>query len=292
MKWKHFPRYWPFVRGIHRSPVNSPHKGQWRWAFMFSLICAWMNRWVNNREAGDLRRYLANYDVIVYSTYHDVKLNMTEVKRTFAELCSMGGMDKLTWWVKNTHTHTQKKPTYEPSYNSRQVEWYHLKIHFALCIFCCGQVAFDLSISFMIASLSLITYDVTPVTLNQNEEYGYRNIMNLITSRLRPQQSKTKPCAYFMGYTSYILKTRAKIFEKICNVQIISDWIGLLNHQCSVQIGTNSLSYRDPDATYHGPINRPSCCIIFHGCVSEVAVVPYSLSCFIKKPRKLLFFNH
>ena len=29
IKWKHFPRYWPFVRGIHRSPVNSPHKGQW-----------------------------------------------------------------------------------------------------------------------------------------------------------------------------------------------------------------------------------------------------------------------
>ena len=26
IKWKHFPRYWPFVSGIHRSPVNSPHK--------------------------------------------------------------------------------------------------------------------------------------------------------------------------------------------------------------------------------------------------------------------------
>ena len=39
-KWKHFPRYWPFVRGIHRSPVNSPHKGQWRRALMFSLIFA------------------------------------------------------------------------------------------------------------------------------------------------------------------------------------------------------------------------------------------------------------
>ena len=24
IKWKHFPRNWPFVRGIHRSPVNSP----------------------------------------------------------------------------------------------------------------------------------------------------------------------------------------------------------------------------------------------------------------------------
>ena len=39
IKWKHFPRYWPFVRRILRSPVNSPHKGQWREALMFSLIC-------------------------------------------------------------------------------------------------------------------------------------------------------------------------------------------------------------------------------------------------------------
>ena len=56
IKWNHFPRYWPFVRGIHRSPVNSLHKGQWRGALMFSLICAWINGYVNNREAGDLRR--------------------------------------------------------------------------------------------------------------------------------------------------------------------------------------------------------------------------------------------
>ena len=68
IKWKHFPRYWPFVRGIHRSPVNSPHKGQWRGALMFSLICVWINSWVNNREAGDLRRNRANYDVIVMLT--------------------------------------------------------------------------------------------------------------------------------------------------------------------------------------------------------------------------------
>ena len=42
IKWNHFPCYWPFVRGIYRSPVNSPHKGQWRGALMFSLICAWL----------------------------------------------------------------------------------------------------------------------------------------------------------------------------------------------------------------------------------------------------------
>ena len=35
IKWKHFPRYWPFVQGIHRSPVNSPYKGQWGGALMF-----------------------------------------------------------------------------------------------------------------------------------------------------------------------------------------------------------------------------------------------------------------
>ena len=47
------------------SPVNSLHRGQWRGAFMFSLICAWINLWINNREAGDLRCHHAHYDVIV-----------------------------------------------------------------------------------------------------------------------------------------------------------------------------------------------------------------------------------
>ena len=65
IKWKLFPRYGPFVWGIHRSPVNSPHKGQWRGALMFSLICAWINDWVNNGQADDLRRHCIHYDVIV-----------------------------------------------------------------------------------------------------------------------------------------------------------------------------------------------------------------------------------
>ena len=69
IKWKHFPRNWPFVRGIHRSPVNSPHKGQWRRALVFSLICVWINGWVNNRGVGDLRRHRAHFDVnVMYVT--------------------------------------------------------------------------------------------------------------------------------------------------------------------------------------------------------------------------------
>ena len=46
-------------------PVNSPHKGQWRGALKFSLICVWINVWVNNREAGDLRHHRGHYDVTV-----------------------------------------------------------------------------------------------------------------------------------------------------------------------------------------------------------------------------------
>ena len=61
IKWNHFPRYWPFV------PVNSRHKGQWRGALMFSLICAWINDWVNNREAGDLRCHRGYFHVNVMS---------------------------------------------------------------------------------------------------------------------------------------------------------------------------------------------------------------------------------
>ena len=45
--------------------VYSQHKGQWLQALMFSLICVWINDWVTNREADDLRRYRAHYDVIV-----------------------------------------------------------------------------------------------------------------------------------------------------------------------------------------------------------------------------------
>ena len=45
--WINFPRYWPFMRGIHRSTVNSPHRGQWRGALIFSLICVWINGWVS-----------------------------------------------------------------------------------------------------------------------------------------------------------------------------------------------------------------------------------------------------
>ena len=64
IKWKHFPRCWPFVRGIHRSPVSSPKKGQWRRALVF-FICPWTNVWINKRDVGDLWSIRAHHDVTV-----------------------------------------------------------------------------------------------------------------------------------------------------------------------------------------------------------------------------------
>ena len=59
------------MRVIHQSLVNSPHKGQWCGAFMFSLICAWINSWVNNCQSSNLRRHHAHYDTTVMETDHD-----------------------------------------------------------------------------------------------------------------------------------------------------------------------------------------------------------------------------
>ena len=81
--WRHqieiFQRYWLFVRGIHQSLVDSPHKDQWRGALVFTLICAWTHGWINNRDAGDLRRHRGHYDVtVMFSTKRSTQLDQTK----------------------------------------------------------------------------------------------------------------------------------------------------------------------------------------------------------------------
>ena len=67
--WRHkmetFSALLAFCTG--NSPVQ--HKGQWRGALIFSLVCAWTNSWANNGDAGYLRRYRTHYDVIVMIEY-------------------------------------------------------------------------------------------------------------------------------------------------------------------------------------------------------------------------------
>ena len=69
--------------GGDRWPVNSPHKGQWYIALMFSLICAWTNGWVNNWYIGDLRRHHTHYDVSVMSPYVCVTYYTTSARIFF-----------------------------------------------------------------------------------------------------------------------------------------------------------------------------------------------------------------
>ena len=80
-----------FVWGIHWSPMNSSHKGQWRGALMLPLICAWISRWVNNRDAGDWRRHRAHYDVTV--------MNISIFQTVFFVLMvsAMGYVDAQIW---------------------------------------------------------------------------------------------------------------------------------------------------------------------------------------------------
>ena len=47
---EHFPRYWHFVSGIHRLPVDSVHKGQWRRALCFSKFDLRLNKRLNKQS--------------------------------------------------------------------------------------------------------------------------------------------------------------------------------------------------------------------------------------------------
>ena len=70
-----------------------PYKGQWRWALMFSFICAWINGWVNNRKAGDLRRHRAHYDVTVVPEWYA----MDQTKPVEAIVCQLKPFTESSW---------------------------------------------------------------------------------------------------------------------------------------------------------------------------------------------------
>ena len=99
IKWKHFPIYWPFVRESHRSPVDSPHESQWRRALIFSLICAQTNSWANNRDAGNLRRHYAYYDVIVMRFWWHATSIQTQNYLAMFLLIMFHEMTRLYCWL-------------------------------------------------------------------------------------------------------------------------------------------------------------------------------------------------
>ena len=113
---------------IHRSTVDSPHKDQCRGAVKVLWSAPWINDWVSNREAGDLRRHRAYYDVLVmkyrghvwdcfiwlcyeFSIYVKIWLcNSTLCKRRFlmpSPACILKisiYVANLVWFCRSTHT--------------------------------------------------------------------------------------------------------------------------------------------------------------------------------------------
>ena len=94
IKWKHFPHYWPW------SPANSPHKGQWREALVFSLIWAWIYGWVSKLDAGDLRRHRNHYHVILMR-------NASQ-----AILCRLATLTNLWFYLIHTRTSEERHHTF------------------------------------------------------------------------------------------------------------------------------------------------------------------------------------
>ena len=114
--------------GIHGWPVNSPHKGQWRGALVFSLICAWTNGWVNNRQAGDLRRHRAHYDIIVM-LYNTLKTKKWQICRLWWKL-------QCCQWRRSWHQNNCRFSVYKSCVDLNCV------------LFCCGYIASSLQTSF------------------------------------------------------------------------------------------------------------------------------------------------
>ena len=98
--WRHqmetFSALLALCAGNSPAPVNSPHKGQWRGALMFPLICVWINGWVNNSEAGDLKCYQAHYDITVMES--ETKCPSYRRRRPSGRSDHFEVTDKLTHW--------------------------------------------------------------------------------------------------------------------------------------------------------------------------------------------------
>ena len=112
--WRHqmetFSALLALCAGNSPVPVNSPHKGQWRGALMFSLIWARINDWVNNRKAGDLRRHRGHCDVNVMilkidgDTWTNLSIQLLSTKQTWQCCINISHYSDVAWgsWLQTT----------------------------------------------------------------------------------------------------------------------------------------------------------------------------------------------
>ena len=76
---------------LHQVRSSLEFKSQWRGALIFSLLCVWINGWVKNRKAGDLRRYRSHYDVtVMYYLWWTTKM--------ICYTCFLSGIQRFQAW--------------------------------------------------------------------------------------------------------------------------------------------------------------------------------------------------
>ena len=106
IKWKHFPRYWSFAWGIHRSWVNSPQRPVTR-SFDAFFDLRLNKRLSYDREAGDLRRHCAHYDVTVTDTSMRLELWAHLNTRNATKLCAYFLWENWRWGLTSIYIYKQ-----------------------------------------------------------------------------------------------------------------------------------------------------------------------------------------
>ena len=134
--------------GIHRSPVNSPYKDKRRGALMFYMTCAWINAWINSREAGGLIRHRAHYDAIVMDPRHlsvHVVICITNIDfhptvslhhwiRTKEDTLPFTTLQSIGWlsflWIVRVHWFQMPHTSLVFSFYFRQLIWFLAKYRY------------------------------------------------------------------------------------------------------------------------------------------------------------------
>ena len=86
------------MKEIHRSPVDSSHKGEWRGGLIISLICAYINGWANNRNADLMIRHCAHYDITVWTKFHTIRRSYDNGSSLFLYVISICGKRPFGNW--------------------------------------------------------------------------------------------------------------------------------------------------------------------------------------------------
>ena len=113
--------------GEFTGPGESPAQRPVTQNFLFSLICAWIKGWVNNRKAGDLRRYRVHYDVIIMTCCtHNASPSGRSLSLSMLKICLL--LLNIPWCDRGSKKQTM------PSWLARILHranhsWYHGKLN-------------------------------------------------------------------------------------------------------------------------------------------------------------------